>query len=269
MNGQCHAGRRHSSRLAWLAAVAVVGLGAGACGGDDDDDASNTTIPATETTATPDITSTSAPAAADSATIESLSYLLQGLLTTDQIGNGWVDQGRNVIPPGSDQRTGFLCPDGQAIADPLASAFDPQVRTRFRRASDPGLTAGMALLWGDQQDVRDGFDAWSSAVEACLGQEYETSDMGRLRLEPIDVELSFDWPVIAYALVPVVDGTDPSAEIHAIEVLGWDGESDVALVMGVDIVAVRDTPETESLVVDDAELVRVTEAAVARIQAGL
>ena len=63
--------------------------------------------------------------AADPEEIGYLAGLIQGLLTAEEIGGGWEDQGRMVVPvrrPGRRlRRATFLCPEGVALADPIGS----------------------------------------------------------------------------------------------------------------------------------------------------
>lgn len=115
----------------------VLGLSAsamiGACGSGDE--AADTTVPATETP-TSEVPTTEGMGS----DVESLSYLIQGLLTTEQIGGGWIDQGRRIVPPGSDQLTGFLCQEGEAVVGALGGRLDPQVSTSYERPDDIGLS---------------------------------------------------------------------------------------------------------------------------------
>ncbi len=64
-------------------------------------------------------------------------------------------------------------------------------------------------------------------------------------------------------------GTDPWLEGAAIAVLLSDPAEDVAVVVTVAMTLVHDSPENQDTELDTAELVRVTEAAVARIMDGL
>jgi hypothetical protein len=104
----------------------------GACG-DDDSTVDTTVAPATAAPTTVPVTTpfTTEPAPVTTmmgADLESLSYLIQGLLTTEQIGGGWVDQGRQIVPPGSNQLSGFLCEEGEAtVADlgDISLGMDP------------------------------------------------------------------------------------------------------------------------------------------------
>ena len=76
---------KDTRRYAWFGVFSVMVLLAGACG--DDDETANTTTASSTAPATVD--STTAPGMGSN--VESLSYLIQGLLTTEQIGGSWVD----------------------------------------------------------------------------------------------------------------------------------------------------------------------------------
>ena len=150
-----------------------------ACG--DDDDSSSSTTGAVSTTSPGSASSTSQPVASTSepvtstsvpmgSNVEALSYLIQGLLTTEQIGGDWVDQGRQIIPAGSNQLSGFLCEEGEMAVAALDGRSDPQVSTSFRRPGDVGLTVFETLMWGDRDEVVADFEVFVAAVErfACL-----------------------------------------------------------------------------------------------------
>lgn len=264
--------RSYLRRAAWtVGAVLAMTSALSACG--DDDKAATTTTPAPTTTTMPATTvaptTTEAPEATapDYTSLESLSYLIQGLLTTDQIGGGWVDRGRILVPPGSDQRGGFLCPEGQAIADPLGSTFDPLVSASYRGETE--VTAFESLLWGEQQRIKDNFTTWKSAVDICAGKQWETADLGTVGIELLDLQPSFAYPSIAFALGPAEKGNDPWFESHGIEILLWEGSSEVAVVLQVGMTIAHSPSEAEVPQIDDAELLRIAETAVARLEEGL
>jgi len=250
-----------------------------ACG---DSESTATTAPTT-TVAT---TSTEAPADPAS-NIESLSYLMQGLLTTPEIGGGWIDMGRVIVPPRTETYTGPLCPDGQALAAPIGTTLNPQVHTTYRHYSEtqatipadtgaatapnPALVGGMVmetLLWNERQMVDDAFAAAAAATAACVGQTWVDPDMGNT------VMTTFEAPRIGtdsftFGFAPVEPGSDPWAETQAIMILMSDPSSPAAIVMTVSMTVVHDQPDQQTPGPDTDELIRIAQAAVTRIQAGI
>jgi hypothetical protein len=250
------------------------------CSSDDDSDA--TSAPA----ATQSTPSTEAPTDMAS-NVESLSYLMQGLLTTPQIGGGWVDMGRVIVPPSTEPTTGPLCPDGQAIAEPIGTTLNAQVHTTYQRldgtqttapadnagsAVNPALVGGTVmetLLWNERQQVDDAFAAMAAATEACIGTEWADPDMGDT------VMTSFDAPALGtssftFGYLPVTPPeSDPWAEIQGISILMSDPSSPVSIVITVSNTVVHNNPDEQVEAPDTDELVRIAEAAVARIVDGL
>jgi len=207
---------------------------------------------------------TSAPA-----DLESISYLLQGLLTTDQIGGGWVDQGRQVIPPGSEQLTGFLCPQGEAAVAGLEGRLDPQVSTSFRRSTDVGVSVFQTLMWGDRDQVVSDFAAFAAAVRSCAGAGYSTADLGDLSLA-VDESPALGTAAVAFRFAPTSPSDDnPSLQQRSTAVLLSDPGQPVALVVGVGVTTVRDPASAAVTEVDPAEYTHIVEAAVDRILEGL
>jgi hypothetical protein len=219
--------------------------------------------------------------------IESLSYLMQGLLTTPQIGGGWVDMGRVIVPPSTEPTTGPLCPDGQAIAEPIGTTLNAQVHTTYQRVdgtqttapadtsgspANPALAGGTVmetLLWNERQQVDEAFAAMAAATEACIGTEWADPDMGDT------VMTSFDAPTLGtssftFGYMPVTPPTsDPWAEIQGISILMSDPSSPVSIVITVSNTVVHDNPDQQAAAPDTDELIRIAEAAVARIVDGL
>jgi hypothetical protein len=219
--------------------------------------------------------------------VESLSYLMQGLLTTPQIGGGWVDMGRVVVPPSVEPTIGPLCPDGQAIAEPIGTALNVQVHTTYQRldgtqataspdtgdaAVNPSLVGGTimeSLLWNERQQVDEAFAAMAAATEACIGTEFTDPDMGDT------VITSFDAPTLGTdsftsGYMPVTPPTsDPWIEVQGISILLSDPSSPVSVVLTVSQTVVHNNPDQEVAAVDTDELIRIAEVAVARIMDGL
>lgn len=234
-----------------------------ACG--DDGSTSTTDGPTTQVPTTPAAT-TPAPGATDmGSNVESLSYLIQGLLTTEQIGGGWVDQGRRIIPPGSDQLTGFLCPDGEAAVRALGGRFDPQVGTDHRRPDDVGLSVSESLMWGDREQVTADFETFTSAVEGCAGTPYTTTDIGELTLVVEDPP-AVGVAAFAFRFAPTTTPTDtPWIDSQTTLVLLSDPAEPIALVLWVGATTVHDPAGTEVTTIDPAEYTRIVETAVSRI----
>lgn len=260
------------TRRAGLVALCVVGAAGVAACGDDGDGGSSTVSDALSTTSeasttTEPVTSTSS--VPMGANIESLSYLIQGLLRTDQIGNGWVDQGRQIIPPGSDQMTGFLCEEGDEMVAELEGRADPQVSTSFRRVGDVGLTVFESLMWGDRDQVIPDFETVAQGVAMCAGQTYSTNELGEITLS-MDPDPGYGSKSVAYRFGPAEPSTtDPWLEQMVTAVLLEEPSQPVALVIAVGATTLHDPSGSESTALDDAEYQRIVKAAVDRILDGL
>jgi hypothetical protein len=243
----------------------AAGVMIGGCGGDDGGGTATTVAPTTvapttvaPTTAPP----TTAPMGSD---VEGLSYLIQGLLTTEQIGGGWVDQGRRIVPPGSDQLTGFLCADGEAAIAALGGRFDPQVSTSYVRPDDVGLTVSDSLMWGDREQVTADFESFVAALDACAGTTYTTPDLGELTLV-VDEAPDLGVAAAAFHFEPVTPPTDtPWLRSQMTGVLLSDPSQPVALVVWVSALSIHDPPDLDVTDLDPAEYARIAEAAVDRI----
>ena len=261
--------RVHSARLVVLGIVLAGMLIA--CGDEEESgttavsDSVSTTLEASSTSSSVEST-TSLPMGAN---VESLSYLIQGLLRTDQIGNGWVDQGRQIVPPGSNQMTGFLCEEGDAVVAGLEGRADPQVSTTFRRDGDVGLTVFESLMWGDRDQVIADFDAVAEGVRSCADQTYSTSELGEIKLS-VDRGPSYGSKSIAYRFAPSVPSTsNPWLEQATTAVLLEEPNQPVALVIAVGATTVHDPSGAEVSTIEDAEYQRIVKAAVDRILEGL
>jgi hypothetical protein len=268
---------------ATLRGLAIAALALPAFAGCSSDDDSTTTLAPATTGAT---SSTEAPADAAS-NIESLSYLMQGLLTTPQIGGGWVDMGRVIVPPSTEPTTGPLCPDGQAVAEPIGTTLNAQVHTTYQRDDgtqttapadpsestvNPALVGGMvmeSLLWNERQQVDEAFAAMAAATKACVGMEWADPDMGNtLMTSFVAPTLGTDSFTSGYT--PVTPPTsDPWAEIQGISILMSDPSSPVSIVITVSMTVVHNNPDQQVAALDTDELIRIAEAAVARIVDGL
>jgi len=286
-----HRNVRQATLTGLAIAVFVLPVVAG-CSSDGGSDA--TSAPAT----TPSAPSTGAPATTPStpstqspvdpaSNVESLSYLMQGLLTTPQIGGGWVDMGRVVVPPSAEPQTGPLCPDGQALAEPIGTTLNAQVHTTYQRyevtrttapadttgaATNPALTGGSVmetLLWNERQQVDAAFAAAKAATAACVGKEWSDPDMGDVKMTSFDAPtLGTDSFTSGYA--PVTPPTsDPWAEIQGISILMSDPSSPVSIVITVSMTVVHNNPDQQVAALDTDELIRIAQAAVARITDGL
>jgi len=257
-----HARRRLiTSGLAILLTLALL---AAACGSEDVE-VTTTAQPATTTQAT---TTTEAPGMTMSQ-VDLLSGLLQGLLTTDEataaLGLTLVDRGRQVIPPGSEQRTGFLCPAGQAILDPLGSAYDPQVSVSFAPEGAEGHSAWVteSLLYEEAEQNTADFATLVAAIDACAGIDaWTTPDVGLARIERLDWSRDLGDESYSYRIV-FNEGTDqaPQMETKAIAIRVGPGLLEVSATM------IRDA--AEPTVIGDGGLRNVAEAALAKIEEGL
>lgn len=248
------------SRFLMVGVVALVGLSA--CSDDETDSSTSTTMPITTTTSVTTTTSMGS-------NVESLSYLIQGLINTDEIAGGWIDQGRQVIPPNSDQLSGFLCEEGEAAVAALEGRLDPQVSTSFRRPDDLGLSVFETLMWGDREQLVEDFDVFVNAVKSCDGKTYTTSELGQLTLT-VDETPVLGTAGIAFHFGPP-DSTVPTPwlEQWSTSVLLSDPNESVALVVGVGASVIHDPPDSASTELDIDEYGRIVKAAVDRILEGL
>lgn len=260
---------RSPSSYLWRAGVLAFGLFAsvtiGACG--DDGDTADTTTAPTEATGTATMApDTTAPATDDMGSdVESLSYLIQGLLTTEQIGGGWVDQGRQIIPPGSQQLTGFLCPDGETAVAALAGRVDPQVSASYRRSGDVGLMVYETLMWGARDQVTADFESLRSAVGSCTGAAYAAPDGTEMELV-VDEPPAVGVAGISFHFAPTVPPTDtPWLESASTMVLLSEAGQPVAMLVGVGSTIVHDPATQDVAVLDPAEYARIVDVAVTRI----
>lgn len=206
--------------------------------------------------------------AADPEELLSLGFLIQGLLTTEEIGGGWVDQGRIVVPPsatGQELGGGVFCPEGQAIAEGIGPALDRQVFTSYRREGSARVTE--SLIPGHRDQLTQNFATWVSAVEACFDREpWDTPEAGILRMDRLDLP-SLGAESIAYYLGPGADvGDDPWVEwqIMTILVTDLDPSNDNAVVINVEVTIIHDPPYQPAPTLENDELVRIAEVAVGR-----
>lgn len=247
--------------------VAVAVLALSAC---SDDDESPSTTPATTAPPSTAPSTTVAPTTTGvGSNVESLSYLIQTLLTTEQIGGGWVDQGRNIVPPGSNQLTGFLCPDAETIITGFNGALDPQVSTSFRRPGDVGLSVFESVMWGNRDDLTAMFAKFADAVRSCAGSTYKTDELGELRVV-IDEAPEVGVSAFSFHFEPASPQTEnPWITQRFTSVLLSDPNEPVALVVGVGTVNLYSPPEFTSTKLDDTEYLRIVTAAVNRIIEGV
>ena len=227
--------RRRRCVGVFTAVVVTAGL-LGACG-DSGESSGSTTVTTAATTTTPGpATTTTVPMGSN---VESLSYLIQGLLTTEQIGGGWVDQGRTLIPAGSNQLSGFLCPEGEKAVASLAGRLDPQVSTSFRRTNDLGLRVAETLMWGNREEVVAGFSSFVAALSACKGT-YSTTELGEISLG-VEEAPKLGTSAVAFRFGPVTpQSANPWLEQQMTAVLLSDPSQPIALVVSVAAITVHD-----------------------------
>ena len=206
--------------------------------------------------------------AADTEEIGYLAGLIQGLLATEEIGGGWEDQGRMVVPVGAqDEGFGadFLCPEGVALANPIGLALNELVYTHYRREGSPDLRE--SILWGHEAALTEAFTTGKAAVEACLDREpWDTPDMGALRMHRLDVP-GLGAQSVAYYVGPgVPPGADPWLEMQVLSILvtGLDPMNDIAVVVNLVANTIHDPAGAPMEMLDHQELIRVAEAAIDR-----
>lgn len=252
------------NRVAQIAASvgAVSVLFLAACSNDE----SSTSSSASSTTASAstEVPSTTAPGAVNVKTdLESLSYLLQRLLTTKEIGNGWIDQGRNLVPPQTENlRAGGLCPAGEKLLAPIGGRFNDLVMATYRKDETPAkgiITEG--LTWGPRAEVEADFATLKAANEACYGAAYLTPNNDSQKLDPLNVP-SLGTSSFASHQEPGTAITDnPWAEVDGVMILLSDPSFDVAVVINLTYMTVHE-PGKDAPSPDVAELTRVAKLAI-------
>jgi hypothetical protein len=195
--------------------------------------------------------------------------LLDGLLTTGEIGGGWIDQGRIAIPSGGSPREGttVLCPDGAVIAESLGSRLDPKVTTRYRQEPPPaaGGFVWEAITAGEATQIAADFATWVDAMDACAGVDaWETPDAGPVSIDRLDGP-AFGEQSAGYAVL-IGDGSngDPWLEMHLVSVLvAADG---YARVLDLSTTVVHDQSTVTIPRIDDDELARIAAVAVEKLR---
>jgi hypothetical protein len=208
--------------------------------------------------------------AADPETIMYYAGLLAGLLTTEEIGGGWVDQGRMIVPPSATGQ-GFsrdvLCPEGQAIYEPIGSGLDQQVFTTYSREGSPSVTE--YLVWGHRDQLTRDFATSVAAVEACFDREpWETDDAGTLRMHALDLP-SLGAQSIAYYVGPgTMPGADPWVELQIVSILvtNLDPSNDNSVVISIAVSTIHDPAGAAVETLDQDEIVRIAQAAIDRFE---
>ena len=207
--------------------------------------------------------------AADPDEIGALTGLLAGLLTTEEIGNGWVDQGRAVVPSAAGgQGFGFdlFCPEGSAIAEPIGSGLDRMVLTTYRREGSPSVTE--SLLWGHRDQLARDFATGVAALEACFDRDpWEITDLGTVRMHRLDLPALGAQSVAYYVGPGTQPGEDPWLEwqILTILVTELDPSNDASVVITLDAATVHNDPSGQAVeMLDHEEIIRIAELAVDR-----
>jgi hypothetical protein len=207
---------------------------------------------------------------ADTETLMYYTGLLAGLLTTEEIGGGWADQGRMIVPPSATVQ-GFsrdvLCPEGQAIYEPIGSGLDQQVFTTYSREGSPSVAE--YLVWGHRDQLTQDFATSVAAVEACFDREpWETEDAGTLRMHALDLP-SLGAQSIAYYVGPgTMPGTDPWVELQILSILvtNLDPTNDNSVVISIAVSTVHDPANAAVEMLDHDEIVRIAEAAIGKFE---
>ena len=207
--------------------------------------------------------------AADPEEVLALTYRLAGLLTTEEIGGGWVDQGRMLVPP-SEEGQGFagdvLCPEGQAIDEPIGSGLDQQVFTSYRREGSPAVAE--YLSGGSRDQLTQDFAIEVAALQACFDRDpWETEEAGTLRMHALDLP-SLGTQSIAYYVGPgETPGADPWVELQVVSILVTDLDpgNDNSVVVSIAVSTVHDPAGEPAEILDHDELIRIAEAAVGKL----
>lgn len=193
--------------------------------------------------------------------------LLDRLLTTEDLGSGWVDQGRIVVPAGMTLRTGadLLCTDGQASADPLGTRLDPMVMTRYRRGAPPDQAfVTETLVSGAASQIAQDYATWVAALDACAGLDpWQVPEAGSVTIDRLeDPQLATQSVLYAITAGDPTSGS-PSIDTHVLIVLVQQGET--GTVLEVSTTNTHDQTGQAAVPVDDAELERIAEAAVTKL----
>jgi hypothetical protein len=209
--------------------------------------------------------------AASPETIMALSFLMSGLLTTEEIGGGWTDQGRMIVSPsvgGQGFGLDLLCPEGNALAEPIGAALDREVYASYSREGSPGVT--QSLVSGHRDQLTEAFTAGVAALEACFDRDpWEITDLGTVRMHALDVP-ALGAESIAYYVGPgTTPGSDPWLEWQIVSILvtNLDPSNDSSVVITLEVATVHNDPSGQAVeMLDQEELVRIAEAAIARFE---
>jgi hypothetical protein len=256
--------------------VLAVSLLAAACG-DEAVEVTGTQAPATtsttEATTTATVATTTTTICCTStteATPTSVPNPLTLLITATDIGGGWVDEESEIPHPEPIQGNGVLCPQGQAIADALGSSFDPQVWVAFvPEGLDSSSSFVSEVLLQEEPDQNlSHFNILVSAIDACTG------------IDPW--EIAPGWPLVRFERL---DAPAMGDESYALRMTSGNvGEPPWSEMRQIGVRIGRFTIQVSSAVnvcdpagqaggcgssepptIDDAELIRITQAAVATI----
>ena len=230
-----------------------------------------TTTEATTTTteATTTTTTTMCCTSTTEATPTSVPNPLTLLMTATDIGNGWVVEENEIPHPEPIQSIGTLCPEGQAIANTLASAFDPQLWVTFApEGMDSSSSFVSEIMLQEEPDQNlSHFTTLVSALDACTGIDpWEIAPGWPLvRIERFDAPAMGDQSY-AIRMTSGTAGQPPWGEMRQIGVR--IGRFTIQVSSAVNVCEPRGGARgcnSEPPTIDDAELIRITQAAAATI----
>jgi hypothetical protein len=193
-------------------------------------------------------------------------FALPGLLTTDEIGGGWVDLGRNLVAPPVPVE---LCSKGTSIEEDVLEQLMPLVSTTFRRAASPQLLE--TVKFGPRDELAAAFETWVGAANSCVGEPaWGTWTAGPIALERADltVESGEGGETAAYR---VIGGADPvpglRIEEYVVRILvpELDPSNDMAAVITLQTFVVVGEAVQPVPTLDVEELTRVAQAAVDKL----
>ena len=154
--------------------VAIVLVVVGCSGGDDDSAAASRDL---ASTSSDEAAETGPPVALTAAELEA------ALLTSEEVGSGWSTEGAEPLEVGAGEDLGGRCPGGSTFAPPTAAMFvDFEPPDQF--PADNTISEGVLTF-----PTREDLDAWTGALESCVGEQWEESDdpVEHVSLETIDV----------------------------------------------------------------------------------
>jgi hypothetical protein len=231
-----------------------------------------TTIDASTTTTVETTTTTMCCTSTTGVTPTSVPNPMTLLIAAADIGSGWVEEENEIPHPEPIPTTGVLCPAGQAIADSLASTYSAYRDQLWRIFVPEGLDTSTSfvseILMQEEPDQNlSHFTTLVSALDACTGIDPWGIAPGwpLVRIERLDAPAMGDASY-AIRMTSGTVGEPPWGELRQIGVrIGRFTIQVNASVNACDSAGQAQGCDPDPPTIDDAELIRITQAAAAMI----